>query len=67
MGGAPFCLRTCLLVTSELPLKASENHLSARSFPALLLPPIESERESDKAEQRPQGTGAGRQEFVVAS
>ena len=45
-----FFLRARLLVTSELPLKASENHFRARAFPALLLLPVESERKSDQAE-----------------
>lgn len=44
--------------SSELPLKASENRLSSRNFPAFLLPSVEPERKSDRAEQRPQGTGA---------
>lgn len=38
MGGPPF-FKKQLSVTSELPLKASKNHFSARNFPAFLLPP----------------------------
>lgn len=63
-----FLLKKSLFIGhSWTALEGKWKHFSARGFPAWLLPSLESKRKSDMAEQRPQGTGTGREALTVPS